>query len=758
MKYKTEVQKSNYSPDWESTFSFSATVGHAPSPLSLKVLDWNLTGDPDFVGEVIVSRDRLNEMLKAKDGWTGTDTFVIQKEGNRVMGHDKKSSVLTLKFEILVPVPAFSDFDIHEGAQGPRLLEMTIVNARNLPKVDTLGTIDAFVEMIYEGETSKTGVVKNSLDPDFEKVFEVGITKVEEGCSADVVLRLYDWNMTSASELVGEARISASRMSELLRAKIGSEGVERLILTNKGRPVQGKNLATAEISIKLRILDAPLMFGDILPEDAAQGPRRLEVNVFKCEHLPAMDGMFGKCDGYAVLSFDGCDYKTKTIKNSYTAEWDELFSLDCDKVDMGTKSNVVVTVWDWDATSGDDRIGSFQIPSTRLCELFRGAVGSTAEHTFTLMEDNKPVVGHDKHKCEVTLKLKVSEVPIAFPTISPRADVKGPRRLQLTIFSVSDLPKMDGIFGKCDPYSVLLWEAGAECGRTEIKKGTYDAEWNETFNLDLEDATRGTSADCIVSVWDWDTASADDEIGSVKISAQRISDLFRANLGSMADHTFTVMSEGKPVIGHSKSKCEMILKVRVCEVPLAFPALIPQPGVKGPRRLEVTMVKVASCPKMDGLLGKCDPYAKLMFQDVEYKTTVVKNTYDAEWMDTFNFDVDDACKNIPFAFVVSLWDFDTASKDDEIGSFSISAARVSDLFRASLGSVAEASFLVLDAGKPVLGHDKKRCEVTMRVKVCEVPIAFPMIEQVSESKGPRRLDLTVCSGKKWCALALVTVW
>lgn len=59
----------------------------------------------------------------------------------------------------------------------------------------------------------------------------------------------------------------------------------------------------------------------------------------------------------------------------------------------------------------------------------------------------------------------------------------GERRLEVTIISVSSLPKMDGMLGKCDPYAVLLFD-GVE-NRTETKKNTYEAEWNETFFLDV---------------------------------------------------------------------------------------------------------------------------------------------------------------------------------------------------------------------------------------------------------------------------------
>jgi len=90
-----------------------------------------------------------------------------------------------------------------------------------------------------------------------------------------------------------------------------------------------------------------------------------------------------------------------------------------------------------------------------------------------------------------------------------------------------------------------------EYGKTETKKNTYEAEWNETFFLDVEDAAQGTSDDFVVTLFDWDAMSADDEIGTVKVSAHRISQMVKGAIGSTGEHTFTVMADGKPVVGPS---------------------------------------------------------------------------------------------------------------------------------------------------------------------------------------------------------------
>lgn len=119
--------------------------------------------------------------------------------------------------------------------------------------------------------------------------------------------------------------------------------------------------------------------------------------------------------------------------------------------------------------------------------------------------------------------------------------------------------------GKCDPYAVLTWESGLEYGKTETKKNTLEAEWNETFFLDVEDAAKGTSEDLVVTLFDWDAMSADDEIGTVRLSAHRISQLVKGSIGTTGEHTFTVMADGKPVV------CPSLLLLGSAIEPLSSP-------------------------------------------------------------------------------------------------------------------------------------------------------------------------------------------
>ena len=211
-------------------------------------------------------------------------------------------------------------------------------------------------------------------------------------------------------------------------------------------------------------------------------------------------------------------------------------------------------------------------------------------------------------------------------------------------------------------------------------------------------------------------ASKDDEIGSFRISASRMDELFRAKLDSSGEHSFSVMSEGKPVIGHDGEKTILSVKARVCVAPLAFPKIeASSEYADGERRVELTVASVSHLPRMDGVFGKCDPYIVVSYEGQDYTTEVVKNCYDAEFGETFNLDVASAKKGTKSAVKVKVFDWDAASKDDEIGTFRISAERMSNIFRGDLDADDEETFLVLDKGQPVVGHDKQVCKSTMHL-------------------------------------------
>jgi Ca2+-dependent lipid-binding protein len=152
--------------------------------------------------------------------------------------------------------------------------------------------------------------------------------------------------------------------------------------------------------------------------------------------------MLGSVDPYALVAFQGNEYRTKTVKASYTPEWNEVFQWDVAAVEKGCRTDFIVQLNDWDAASKDDEVGSFTIPASRMSEIVRARIGWFGTDNFPLYLDGKLVIGHDREPSEVTVRVRVEEVPKAFAVLEVDPEAKGQRMIQVTVMRADHLPKV----------------------------------------------------------------------------------------------------------------------------------------------------------------------------------------------------------------------------------------------------------------------------------------------------------------------------
>ncbi len=594
MNIRMQVKKNTLAADFNETFEFAVDAGGVAGELLLQAYDWDRAGSHDLIGEAILSRGRLQNVVRAKETWEGQDNYILQKDGKRVVGSDKQQTTVTLKLAVSRPIVYFDNMDIDEKAEGPRQLTITVVRCKNLPKCDVMGTCDAFVEVIFEGVSNKTKVVKNSYAPDFYETFSVNVPEASSPTSQDVIMRVYDWNLTSSSELVGECSVPAARISDVFKAKIGWEGEESFMLSKEGKPVIGHNQSRTEVTVRLRVLKAAKAFENLVMEPESSGSRRLVMTVISAKHLPKMDTM-GTIDPYCTLVLQEIELRTKTLKDTYTPEWNETFTWEVHGVEKGHSTDFRLTLNDWDATSKDEEVGSFTIPASRMAEIVRAKIGWEGQETFTLYHEGKGVVGQDKELSEVTVKVSITEVPKAFQPLDIDEQANGVRQVRITLMSAGHLPKMD-VMGSVDAY-VVMFLGGREM-RTKTIKNNYSPVWDETFLWNVSDVEKGCDEELRAVVMDWDATSKDDEVGSLTIPASRMSEIVRAKIGWEGQETFTLYREGKAVIGQDKELSKVAVKVSVVEVPKAFLALDLDQDAKGQRRIEVTLASAQHLPKV----------------------------------------------------------------------------------------------------------------------------------------------------------------
>eukprot|EP00282_Hemiselmis_andersenii_P014491 CAMPEP_0114113884 /NCGR_PEP_ID=MMETSP0043_2-20121206/3147_1 /TAXON_ID=464988 /ORGANISM="Hemiselmis andersenii, Strain CCMP644" /LENGTH=354 /DNA_ID=CAMNT_0001206057 /DNA_START=57 /DNA_END=1117 /DNA_ORIENTATION=+ len=232
--------------------------------------------------------------------------------------------------------------------------------------------------------------------------------------------------------------------------------------------------------------------GAEISSGAEQGSakRFVDVTVVSAEHLPKSD-VFGTCDGYAVLEMCGHRVQTTTKTNTYTPQWNEVFSFE---IEGERKPEMTVEVYDWDRIGKHDFLGQFVIDADQEAS----AGGGKAYPLLT--REGKPVVGHDKQPAHITLKFSISDE-------AHRVDFK------VKVCKGSNMPKAD-VMGSCDPYVALSF--GDKRHTTSVRKNTYHPTWNQTFGFSVDDA-KAPLLPLKLALMDWDRLTRDDTLGEAVV-------------------------------------------------------------------------------------------------------------------------------------------------------------------------------------------------------------------------------------------------
>ena len=83
-------------------------------------------------------------------------------------------------------------------ADATRVLELCVLNARHLPKMDTFGTCDAFVIIQFGDSRFETSVKKGTYSPEWNELFLCR----SDSAVGPLIIELYDWNRATRNEKV----------------------------------------------------------------------------------------------------------------------------------------------------------------------------------------------------------------------------------------------------------------------------------------------------------------------------------------------------------------------------------------------------------------------------------------------------------------------------------------------------------------------------------------------------------------------------
>lgn len=106
------------------------------------------------------------------------------------------------------------------------------------------------------------------------------------------------------------------------------------------------------------------------------------------------------------------------------------------------------------------------------------------------------------------------------------------------------------------------------------------------------------------------------------------------------------------------------------------------------------------------------------FKGVEHSTTPVKNVFEAEWDETFDFELSSELVDLG-DFVVTLSDWERVGANKRIGEVRLSQGRMTSICGEAAGFTAEEELPVLDNGKHVKGKDKEQCTIRFKVEMLD---------------------------------------
>jgi len=418
-------------------------------------------------------------------------------------------------------------------------------------------------------------------------------------------------------------------------------------------------------------------------------PKALKVVVVEINHLPKKDWGTGKCDAFVQLEFEETSVKTQVIEKTYDPIFDEEFVFDVG-TDVEGVGDLELKVWDYDKGTKDDLVGTCRISEGDMVRMLRGRINTplpdeVAEQTLVVINKGKAVTGYDKKTCTVKLQFSIQESVRRLAKsktrssglIDPSSPGGSKKMLEFIVHSVENLPKMDTM-GKCDPF-IRIHYFGGEYD-TAVVKNVYEAFWETKFGFKND----GDLGDARFELLDWNRIGKSDTVGEFVISAKKIGEVLRHDVGYEEKKEYRVKGqEGGEVNGKNGKVCIVKVTARVSAFTEKRLALArsgsgrelkatqstkdlgraPSAGGAGAvkkemqKALRVVLVKGDHMPKMDVGTGKCDPVVELRYGEQRQKSEVKKGTYSPVWNQKFLFEVIDPTRPIgDVEVIVNDWD------------------------------------------------------------------------------------------------------
>ncbi|XP_056606142.1 extended synaptotagmin-1 isoform X1 [Triplophysa dalaica] len=685
-------------PQWEDAFTFFI---RDPSQQDIKIQ----VKDNDRVqtlGNLSIPVSRLLTCPDLTlDDWfslenAGPDSRIHVKSVLRVLWLDEEAVNLSNLSSAQLSASRPQNATPHSSFATEGLLRILLVEGQNLVPKDNMmggmvkGKSDPYVKIQIGGETFKSQVIKENLNPTWNEMYEVVLTELP---GQELSLEVFDKDMDMKDDFMGRLKINLSEI-------ISSQYINEWFTLNDVK--RGRVLLALEW---LPTVTQPEKLQQVLQyqskstfaNKAVPTAALLFVYVDRAHELPLKkSGKEPKVGAELILG--GSSQKTTVSDRSSSPQWDEAFHF---LVRNPLKEDLVVKLshcWDFS-------LGSVVIPIKELLSepdlildqwlnldgaspdsqiLLRAQLKILCPNVTESLVDQdeqikRPGTSSIKRKQEeLVQKSNVEEVPeppvttpvpvpdeekevTDVPEVSSSDDLRPSHTspdpsfgqegmLRLHLLEAENLVakdnKMGGMVkGKSDPY--VKTQIGNATFKSHVIKEKLNPIWNEMYELVL---TSDATSDVLVEVFDKDM-DKDDFLGRVKISLQ---DIIRSQL---TDQWFT-LSDVKHGRVHlilewlpTVTQPERLQKAMQLQSAHSYQ----NKSVPSAALLYILMERAHALPlKKSGKEPRAA--AELVLRDISYKTKVCERSVSPQWSEAFYFPVMDPKEEILIIKFSSAWE------------------------------------------------------------------------------------------------------
>lgn len=362
MVCKSKIIYKSLNPLWDETFEIP--VEDPFQPLQMKVFDHDWGMNDDFIGEAILEISSL-ELEKEKEF-----TFDLSdpNKPNASLGSITVTAVLSprSKEEHFQSVSGSksSDFKKQKNQQWDSVVNVVLVEAKDLMAMDSEGTSDPYVKCRLGSEKYRSKVISRTLSPRWLEQFDMHF--YESGPQI-FEMEVFDHDARSKDDFMGKASVNVANLEKEKTHDIWTEledgaGTIHVLITVSG-------VTSVDTSSDLLVYKEDVdQLNEITRRYSLKESFKqvkdigyLTVRVFKAHGLTSAD-IGGKSDPFCVLELVNARLQTQTEYKTLSPQWNKIFFFNVKDI----HSVLEVTIYDEDKDHKMEFLGKVCIPLLKV--------------------------------------------------------------------------------------------------------------------------------------------------------------------------------------------------------------------------------------------------------------------------------------------------------------------------------------------------------------------------------------------------------